>query len=130
MLWLIMHSGDEQSSNNEQKTTSGSFKDEPDSVGRAEVLKDPGFWLIIPAVLTPPFVITGIFIHQPFILEAKNWTPAWFATSLVFYGTTYWTGSLIAGWLVDLFTGRKVVGFIYYLCLWVAYCLLFFLTNS
>lgn len=110
MIWLIikMGSGKQEEKGEEQEV--GIECDTVQSMTRKEVLRDKRFWLIMPAVLTPPFVVTGIFIHQPFLLEAKGWTPAWFATCFVFYGATHWIGSLFAGWLVDLFTGRRLVG--------------------
>lgn len=77
---------------------------------RKEMLAEPRFWCILPAIITPAFVVTGIFIQQAALLEAKGWTATWFATSFVLYGGTHWMGSLLGGWIVDLFTGKKVLG--------------------
>ena len=93
------------------------------SVGRKEMLTDKRFWLILPAILTPPFVITGILIQQGFLLEERAWSSAWFATSFIFYGATHWFGSLLFGWLVDLFTGRRLVG-LYLFPMFLAFLLL------
>lgn len=109
MFWLLFKMGNEKVA--ETKAEEPTAGDVQKSASRKEVLRDKRFWLLMPAVLTPPFVVTGIFIHQPFILEAKGWTAAWFATCFVVYGSTHWGGSLIAGWLVDLFTGRRLVRF-------------------
>jgi len=103
-------------------------KFEVDSVGRKEMLADRRFWLILPAILTPPFVITGILIQQGFVLEEKAWSSTWFATSFIFYGATHWVGSLLFGWLVDLFTGRRLVG-LYLLPMSLGFLLLMLCSN-
>lgn len=125
IIWLIMGMG---VANEEEKSVEEKIEQKQDdlrSMTRNEVLRDKRFWLILPAVLTPPFVVTGIFIHQPFLLEAKGWTPAWFATCFVFYGAAHWIGSLVAGPLVDLFSGRRLVG-VYLAPLLIGFLLLAF----
>lgn len=77
---------------------------------RKEMLTEPRFWCILPAVLTPAFIVTGIFIQQAALLDAKGWSATWFATSFIVYGGTHWIGSLLGGWIVDLFTGKKMLG--------------------
>ena len=39
---------------------------------RGEVLKDIKFYFLLPAVLCPPFLITGIFINQTFLFESSG----------------------------------------------------------
>ncbi len=81
------------------------------SAGRRQVLSDYRFWLALPAVLSAPFVVTGIFIQQGFVLTEKAWDPLWLATCFIVYGITHWVSSLGAGLLVDLFSARRLLPF-------------------
>ena len=40
---------------------------------RKEVLRDLKFYTLLPALLAPAFIITGIVINQSFILDSKGW---------------------------------------------------------
>ena len=80
-----------------------------DSFGRREMLRDYRFWLALPAVLAGPFIITGIFIHQGFILEAKGWSSVWFASCFVIYGISHWLSSMLSGVLVDRLNAMQLL---------------------
>lgn len=82
------------------------------SSGRREMLKDYRFWLALPTVASGPFFLTGIFIHQGFIIAQKNWDPVWLASCFIVYGIVHWISSMAAGILVDRFTARKLLPFI------------------
>lgn len=71
---------------------------------RRTLLRDVHFWRALPLILAPPFIVTGIFIHQNFILQEKGWTSALFATAFIVYGVTHWLGSMFTGSLVDRFS--------------------------
>ncbi|WP_341936494.1 MFS transporter [Marinimicrobium sp. C2-29] len=79
------------------------------SAGRREMLRDYRFWLALPTVLGGPFMITGIFIHQGFILAEKDWTAAWLATCFIAYGVTHWVAQLVTGILIDRFSAQGVL---------------------
>jgi len=83
----------------------------PKGAGRRQVLSDYRFWLALPAVLSAPFVVTGIFIQQGFVLNEKGWDPLWLASCFVVYGITHWCSSLLAGLLVDLFSACRLLPF-------------------
>ncbi len=80
---------------------------------RRQVLKDPYFYLLLPVMLFLPFFITGIFIHQNLIAEAKGWSMDWMAATFIGFGVTKVLMSFIGGSLIDRFTARRV--FIFYL---------------
>ncbi len=80
-----------------------------DSGGRREMIVDYRFWLALPAVLAGPFIITGIFIHQGFILEQKGWSPVWFASCFVVYGFFHWFSSMASGVLVDRWSATRLL---------------------
>ncbi|MDT8428918.1 MAG: MFS transporter [Pseudomonadales bacterium] len=79
--------------------------------GRRIVLRDIRYWLVLPALMANPFLITGIFIHQNFLLAGKDWTVAWLASCFIVYGIVHWISSLLSGSLVDRFTAVKMLPF-------------------
>src|SRR5690606_39243501 len=79
------------------------------SGGRREMLADSRFWLALPAVLAPPFLVTGVFIQQGFILQQKAWNPLWLANCFIAFGIAHWLSSLTAGMLVDQFSARRLL---------------------
>ncbi|MBU2885035.1 MFS transporter [Gilvimarinus agarilyticus] len=80
--------------------------------GRRDMLGDYRFWLALPTVLAPPFLLTAIFIQQGFILQEKNWDPIWLASCFIVFGAMHWLASLLAGVLIDQFSARKLLPFI------------------
>ena len=69
------------------------------------------FWLVLPIIMAAPFIITGIFIHQAFILPQMGWTPLLFAKCFIFYGSCHWLSSMYSGALVDRFSGVQLFKF-------------------
>lgn len=80
---------------------------------RTQVLKDPRFYLILPAFIFLPFFMTGIFIHQNILAQEKGWTMEWMAICFMGYGIAKVVMSFLGGALVDRFSARHV--FIFYL---------------
>ena len=78
---------------------------------RAEVVRDPRFALAMLAMLSPAFVVTGVFFHQVHIVEVKGWAMGWFAGSFVVYALAQVLSTTTAGWLVDRFGGRRLAPF-------------------
>jgi hypothetical protein len=42
------------------------------------MLRDRRFYLIVPALIGPSFIVTGLFFHQVHLTEAKGWELSWF----------------------------------------------------
>jgi len=78
---------------------------------RREVLRDPKFWILLPGVLTPAFVVTGLFFHQVFIVEARDWALDTFAKAFLVYAATSVASSLVAGSLIDRHGARRLLPF-------------------
>lgn len=79
--------------------------------GRRDMLSDRRFWFALPALMSGPFVVTGIFIQQSFFVQEKSWTPAWLAACFVVYGLVHWMSSLVSGVLVDRFSAQRILPF-------------------
>lgn len=68
---------------------------------RAEVLRDPVFWMLLTGVLAPAFIGTTIFYHQNYMTSLNDWPPQLFATSLLVMALTTVICALIAGAVID-----------------------------
>lgn len=76
-----------------------------------EVLRDGRFYLLLPAVLAPPFVFTGMFIHQAQLVAEKGWTMEWFAFGFMLHSLMALGATLLLGWLVDYCGARRLLPF-------------------
>ena len=89
-----------------EKKNGGNVKkniDTTKSWTRAEVLKDLKFYSILPAMLAPAFIITGIVINQTFIIESKDWEKFAIAKSFMVYSTLTVATLFFSGfWLINL----------------------------
>ena len=83
----------------------------PHVSGRRKMLEDQRFWFALPALLAGPFIITGIFIHQGYIAEDKQWSQVLFASCFVIYGFVHWGSSIVGGVLVDRWTATRLYHF-------------------
>ena len=78
---------------------------------RHEVLKDFKFYTILPCLLAPAFVITGVVINQSFITESKGWGEYTLAKAFMSYAVLTVITLFFSGFLVDKFTSRKLLLF-------------------
>ena len=76
---------------------------------RIEVLKDYRFYIISANMLAMPWIATGTFVYQSFILESKNWDPYIIAQSFMVYSIMSVITLFISGLLIDKFTSRKIL---------------------
>ncbi|MDC0167906.1 MFS transporter [bacterium] len=76
---------------------------------RKEVLKDFKFYTILPCILAPAFIITGIVINQSFIIESKSWGTYTLAKAFMSYSVLTVITLFIAGILIDKFTSKKLL---------------------
>lgn len=78
---------------------------------RRVLLSDYRFWLLLPGYMAGPFIVTGIFVHQNYVVASKGWTLSWLATCFVVYGFVHWISSLVSGALVDRLHPVKLLPF-------------------
>jgi len=76
---------------------------------RKEVLKDFRFYTMLPCILAPAFIITGLVINQSFIIESKAWGIYTIAKAFMVYAVFTVITLFISGILVDKFTSRKLL---------------------
>ena len=76
---------------------------------RIEVIKDSRFYIICANMLAMPWIATGIFVYQSFILTSKNWGPYVIAQSFMLYSVLSVITLFVSGFLIDKFTSRKLL---------------------
>jgi len=81
---------------------------------RAEVLRDPRFYLLCIAITAPSFISTGFFFHQAPLAAAKGWSLAWMASAFVAYTIGAIGANLAFGPLIDRFGARKLLPYYLY----------------
>ncbi len=78
---------------------------------RIEVIKDFRFYVVCANMLAMPWIATGTFVYQSFILESKNWGPFIIAQSFMVYSILSVITLFLSGFLIDRFTSRKLLIF-------------------
>jgi len=76
---------------------------------RAEVLRDPIFWILLTGVLAPPFIGTIIFYHQDYLTALNGWPPRFYALSLSVMAVTTVTFALLGGVIIDRYRAATVL---------------------
>jgi len=78
---------------------------------RRDVIKDYRFYIISLNMLAMPWMATGIFVYQSFISESKMWAIYTIPKAFMVYSITSIVTLFLSGFLVDKFTGRKLILF-------------------
>jgi len=76
---------------------------------RRDVIKDYRFYIVSLNMLAMPWIATGVFVYQSFISESKMWAVYTIPKAFMFYSITSIATLIVSGFLVDKFTGRKLI---------------------
>ncbi len=107
-LWLLKgHT--ERHRNLMEETLAGENGRESKGWTRGQMLKDPRFYILVPAILAPSYIGTGFLFHQVHLVEVKGWELSWFAGVFVAFAIGQTTAALTTGLLVDRFSAIKVI---------------------
>lgn len=104
LLYLARHAplpGDTR-----QQTTAN---DQQPSLTRNQVLRDPGFYLLLPAALATPFTITAILFHQAAIIGLRGWPLEKIGTAFTGFALGHLLSLLVAGALIDRFGAQRAL---------------------
>ncbi len=96
---------------------------------RRDVLKDFRFYIVSINMLAMPWIATGVFVYQSFISDSKMWAIYTIPKAFMVYSVTSIATLFVSGFLVDKFTGRKLILYMN-LPLLLAMIILFFFTNE
>ena len=73
-----------------------------------QALRDLALWLLLPALLAPSFISTGLIFHQVHLADAKGWPLALMAGSFSLYAVASVTASIAVGPFVDRWSARRL----------------------
>ena len=76
---------------------------------RLEVIKDYRFYIVSLNMLAMPWLATGTFVYQSFISDSKMWAIYTIPKAFMIYSITSIATLFLSGFLVDKFTGRKLI---------------------
>jgi len=76
---------------------------------RREVIRDYRFYIVSLNMLAMPWLATGTFVYQSFISDSKMWEIYTIPKAFMVYSITSIATLFLSGFLVDKFTGRKLI---------------------
>ncbi|MEQ1944469.1 MFS transporter [Mesorhizobium sp. VNQ89] len=79
---------------------------------RAEVVRDPMFYLLMLGVMAPGFIVTTVFFHQVYLVELRGWSLGVFAASFTMAALVNSIFTLVSGQLIDRFSGLALLPFV------------------
>lgn len=100
LLWLLVPRYD--TFQTALATAAQNAGEQPD-YSRRHVLRDRRFYTFLPVILFPPFFLTGAFLNQNLIADARGWSLAWMAWCFSAFGIArvgaiFGTGRLVDQW--------------------------------
>ena len=95
----------------EESKNDDSKKNEIKSWRRRDVIKDYRFYIVSLNMLAMPWIATGVFVYQSFISDSKMWETYTIPKAFMVYSITSIVTLFISGFLVDKFTGRRLILF-------------------
>ena len=116
MLWLLRGHGARHQAHlvglarvEDQSTEAGNAQSTRRQWTRPEVMRDPRFYMILPAALAPGVIMTGIFFMQTHLVEVKGWTLEQFAACFAVFALAQLSAGVVAGPLVDALGARRLL---------------------
>lgn len=79
---------------------------------RPEVLRDPFFYLLVPALVSQSLLYTGFMFHQIHLVEVKGWPLTTWASLYVMFSVTTIVMSLYVGTLSDKIGAIRLLPFV------------------
>jgi MFS family permease len=76
---------------------------------RQQVLRDRRFFALLPGLLAPPFIMTGVLFHQVHLVEIKGWALTEFGACYLLYAGTATAVSLGCGSFVDRYRSSALL---------------------
>ena len=76
---------------------------------RRQMLSEPRFYLMLPAMMAPSLIMTALFFFPVEIANAKQWSMQWITGSYWLYSMVTIFTSLSAGALIDRYTAKRIM---------------------
>ncbi|MEM1129104.1 MAG: MFS transporter [Pseudomonadota bacterium] len=68
---------------------------------RRDMLRDPLFWWLVPALTAPPAFVTALFFQQVHLADTKGWAHVQLVALFPAYTASGVAATLASGWLID-----------------------------
>ncbi len=79
------------------------------SLTQRQMFAERRFYLLLPAIIIPSVIMTGLFFHHLTLAEMKHWSAAWVTGNYWIYAISSITTLFLAGPLIDRFTATRIV---------------------
>lgn len=109
VFWLLLPYGDAVPEQPKDAGNSEAVVTETTSWSRRQVLRDGRFYMLLPGILAPAFILTAVFFHALEIAAVKGWSGAWMTGNYWIFAAGLILTSLAAGPLVDRITAVRVL---------------------
>lgn len=114
LLWLLRGHGERHNAHvvrlgSGENNAGGERSRLPRQWTRAEVLRDPRFYLFSVATTCSSFVGTGYFFHHTVIADTKGWSAAVMASAFVGYTVGNIVANLVTGPSIDRWSARRLM---------------------
>ena len=110
VIWLLK-GHDERHRRHVQRLSqpAGSGRRITPSWTRAQALRDPRFYLLLPGQLAPAIIGTALFFHHLTVADFKGWSHTWITGNYALYAVVVTAIALFSGPLVDRFRAVRMV---------------------
>jgi len=107
MWWLLRGHGEKHRNLAERNVPLGAL--EKPGWSRAQVVRDPRFYTLLPSFLAVSFIVTGFLFHQVHLTETKGWSLTVFVSFFVFYAAGQISAALLTGVLIDRYDALRMM---------------------
>jgi len=108
-LWLLKGHKTRHERLLENMNNSVTQGSQQDSYTRIQMLSEPLFYLMLPAMIAPSMIMTAMFFFPAEIAKAKGWTSLWVTGNYWAYSISTVLTIVLSGILVDRFTARRII---------------------
>jgi len=109
VLWLLKGHKTRHARMLENLHSSGTESNWSMSYTRRQMLSEPLFYLMLPAMIAPSLIVTAVFFFPNEIAQAKGWSNLWITGNYWVFSLATVLTTITSGLLVDRFTARRVV---------------------
>lgn len=106
VLWWLIRREKSVVEENDENDNAPSVKENYQSI-----FSDVRTYFLIPAILMPPFWVTGLFLYQVAAAESLGWTAALIASAFIAFALFRILFGLISGPLIDRFSAQTLFPF-------------------
>ncbi|MDX1642190.1 MAG: MFS transporter [Balneolaceae bacterium] len=107
VLWFLIRKErtavDEEFVEDDKPSTGDQYKN---------LLTDPRTLFVIPAILMPPFWVTGLFLYQVSAADQLGWSAALIASACVAFAVMRIATGLFSGPIIDRFSAKSIFPFL------------------